>query len=354
MAKNTIIIADSDTNYIGPLELKFVEEFSDYADLEIITDPDFFQEFFSAPRSACALVVSEQFFNEGLLRHDIDKIYILATDQAQATQETKTGSTVRHIFKYSSTVEIANQVTYELPSAFKQDVIAGNTPQVILVYSMAGGVGTTVTALGIAANLTASHKRVVYIDAEHCHTFQGYLTDQLPAPSRLYSEIRADDDTLYQDVRPYFRNEGFEYLPPFEASLSALNIGFAFYESLVRQLKQSQDYDFIIVDTDSTLNEEKMGLFSLADRIVTVLTQDTATMFKTRILMNNIALNNNEKNTFVCNKYRPERANRALAEGVAEPLTISEYIEYVEGMGSLGVSQLTNVKGFQKIAFLLM
>ena len=52
MAKPRIIIADTDLNYIIPLQLKFVEEFFDLIDLELITDQDYFSKLFSMSQKA--------------------------------------------------------------------------------------------------------------------------------------------------------------------------------------------------------------------------------------------------------------------------------------------------------------
>ena len=58
MKRPRIIIADTDSNYIVPLQLKFAEEFFDKVDLEIITDPAYFSELFSVPQTADILIVS--------------------------------------------------------------------------------------------------------------------------------------------------------------------------------------------------------------------------------------------------------------------------------------------------------
>lgn len=50
MKRPRIIIADTDSNYIVPLQLKFAEEFFDKVDLEIITDPAYFSELFRRRR----------------------------------------------------------------------------------------------------------------------------------------------------------------------------------------------------------------------------------------------------------------------------------------------------------------
>lgn len=45
MAKPRIIVADTDINYIIPLQLKFVEVFFEKVDLEIITDKEYLCSF---------------------------------------------------------------------------------------------------------------------------------------------------------------------------------------------------------------------------------------------------------------------------------------------------------------------
>ena len=49
MAKPRIIIADTDINYIIPLQAKFAEEFPDETELEIITDQSYFEQLFASP-----------------------------------------------------------------------------------------------------------------------------------------------------------------------------------------------------------------------------------------------------------------------------------------------------------------
>lgn len=48
MARPRIIIADTDVNYILSLQLKFVEEFFEKIDLEIITDRNYFEKCLKA------------------------------------------------------------------------------------------------------------------------------------------------------------------------------------------------------------------------------------------------------------------------------------------------------------------
>ena len=64
MSRPRIIIADTDVNYIQSLQLKFIEEFFEKIDLEIITEREYFDELFSVPQKAEILVVSEDLYEK--------------------------------------------------------------------------------------------------------------------------------------------------------------------------------------------------------------------------------------------------------------------------------------------------
>ena len=47
MEKPKIVIVEQDFNYIVPLQLKFIIEYYDQIDLEVITDENYFNQKFS-------------------------------------------------------------------------------------------------------------------------------------------------------------------------------------------------------------------------------------------------------------------------------------------------------------------
>lgn len=155
MAKSRIIIADTDINYILPLQLKFAEDYFEQVDLEIITDRDYFAALFATPQKADILVVSETLYDVSLLRHDIGSIFLM-------TERFDSGKTaelrVNQIYKYTSIKEIFNEITGKSPVVTAGGKGAGQT-QVILVYSAGGGTGKTTVSMGIAAALTQNYKK---------------------------------------------------------------------------------------------------------------------------------------------------------------------------------------------------
>ena len=77
MSKPRIIIADTDISYIIPLQQKFIEEYFEKIDLEIISDPSYYELFFSSPQKADVLIVSEELYSTKLQRHNIGNIFLM-------------------------------------------------------------------------------------------------------------------------------------------------------------------------------------------------------------------------------------------------------------------------------------
>jgi cellulose biosynthesis protein BcsQ len=357
MSRPTAVIADADIHYLAPLELQFVKELHEYVDIEVISDAAYFDAYFSVPRALSLLIVGERFFHSGLFRHNIDRIFVLTEEPVHADAGigyADSGREAKKIFKYTSTLDIFNEIIYHMGDRFGPSDSFSKDTQVILFFSAAGGAGKTVTAIGTAACLAANRKRVIYIDAEHIHTFHGYLSDKTFVSNDVYAEMRPGNDGMYRNIKRSVRTDTFDYLPPFCASLASLNIKFAVYAVLIEQIKASKDYDYVIVDMDSTLGPEKVALFGLADKIVILLNQDRQSVFKTAMLMNSISVNDNDKNVLVCNRYREDAENFIFASEMTKHLNVSEYMEDIEDMDSVSTGNFPGIKGFQKLAYLMM
>ena len=174
MAKQAIILADTDEKFIASLELKFVEELNENLNLEIITDENYFNEYFSQQQNAFVLVVSEDLYTSELKRHNINKIFVLTESvDDNGTEDLE----IEKIFKYSSPKEIYKHVVAQ--SNIDSGTNAEKETVVALVYSASGGVGKSTIALGISEAMAKTFNKVLYINAERINSFQHYLTNRL-------------------------------------------------------------------------------------------------------------------------------------------------------------------------------
>lgn len=352
MAKPRIIIADTDTDYIIPLEAKFAEEFSDGADLEIITDRSYFEVLFSTPQKADILIVSDALYNGVLRRHEIGKIFIMMENYEEAVTDELS---LNRLFKYTSIREIFNEIVGRSGALLNVGQRVKKECQIVLVCSAQGGVGKTSVSMGLAGCLARNYKRVLYINAERLQTFQCRMKDKgvISAPD-VYLRLSEPKPSVYQEIRHVVRKEAFFYLPPFKAPLMALGMKYSVYEKIALSAKKEQEFDFIIIDADSVFDEDKARLFGIADKIVIVTKQTKDSVYATDVLVSNINGIGSDKYLFVCNDFRSDQPNALTTPETGGRFQVSEYIDHFQPEERLTPDMLAHEAGVQKAAFLIM
>ena len=352
MAKPRIIIADTDISYIIPLQLKFVEDFFEKVDLEIVTDNKFFETLFSTPQRADILIVSEELYSLAIQRHNISHIFVM---NEQYEEEQTADLNVNHIFKYTSIKEIFNEITGKSADVLKIEKNGKQETQVVLFYSASGGTGKTTVAMGVSASLTKNYKRVLYVNAARLQVFQHMLENHSAiTASDVYGKLAAANDNIYSDIKHVIRKELFSYLPPFKAALMSLGLNYSVYEKIIVSAKKSGDYDFIIVDADVSFDEDKAALLNVADKVVMVTKQTFAAVLATNILVSNINGASAEKYIFICNDFNKEEDNALISPKLSLKFTVNDYIEHFTHYDQMKCSDLASDSGIQKTSFLVM
>lgn len=352
MAKPRIIIADTDISYIIPLQLKFVEDFFEKVDLEIVTDNEYFETLFSTPQRADILIVSEKLYSQAMQRHNISHIFVM---NEQYEEEQTADLNINHIFKYTSIKEIFNEITGKSADVLKIEKNGKQETQVVLFYSASGGTGKTTVAMGVSASLTKNYKRVLYINAARLQVFHHMLENHSAITAAdIYAKLAAANDNIYSDIKHVIRKELFSYLPPFKAALMSLGLNYSVFEKIIVSAKKSGDYDFIIVDADVSFDEDKAALLNIADKVVVVTNQTFASVLATNILVSNINGASAEKYIFVCNDFNKEEDNALISPKLSLKFTVNDYIEHIAHYDQMKCSDLASDSGIQKTAFLVM
>lgn len=348
--KERIILADTDINYIISIQQKFAEELFEQADIEVITDQDYFQSLFSTPQQASVLIVSEDLYNNDLQRHNISHIFLMSEkDDNDDNQDLSTTT----LYKYTSVKEIYNVVIGKSLIQPKALTAKNKQTQIVLVYSANGGVGKTTVAMGISACLSKSYKRVLYLNASRLQTFPSLIENHTPIPTDAAVNVKNAEDDIYLNMKYVIRKEAFAYLPPFKLALMSLDIAYKVYRDLALAAKQSNDYDFIIVDADCTFDEEKAELLNIADKVILVCEQTRYSVSSMNHLIANINKNGSDKYIFVCNKFDKNKEN-ALVSHDKVNFTISEYIEQFNDYEKITMEQLAKENSLQKLAYLMI
>ena len=259
------------------------------------------------------------------------------------------------IFKYSSIKEIFNLIIGKSGDIFTKRVSEDKDARIILVTSIVGGVGKTTLAMGVAANLAANYKKVLYIDAEALQTFQFKLQNPEPITDHgVYNHMLSQQTGFYRAIKNYIRKETFDYVPPFRAAISSLGINTSVYANIALEAKRSGDYDYIVVDTDSTFDDNKLTMLDVADGVFVVTTQDKSSIDATDLLVRNINGVNSDKYTFVCNEYQANRENALLSAQSQYSFSISEYISKIDLPNVMSIEAMPQNNEIKKISFLIM
>ena len=351
MVKPRIIIADTDSSYVVPLQAKFVYEFFNKITIEVIDSKTYFEELFSTPQSVDVLIVSENLYDLSLKKHDIAHVFVM-------TELNEAGNTadisVNRLFKYSSVKEVYNEIVGKSADSLNLVETKAET-QVVMFYSASGGTGKTTVAMGVSASLTNSYKKVLYINASHMHTFQHMMTNKVAvSDTDVYTELMRQDIDIYQKIKHVIRQENFFYLPPFRTSLLSLGLPYSVYHAIADSARRSGDYDYIIVDADTVFDEQNAALMSLADRVILVCDQSRASVCATNELVTNINGIRNDKYVFVCNRFDKDNDNAMVSKELKMDYSVSGYIEKVHHYDRLSAVDIDKIPGIQKVALLLI
>ncbi len=352
MPKPRVMIADEDASFITALQFKFVKEFFNKIELEIITERAYFEELFSRPQSAEILIVSDELYDSSLQRHNIAHVFVMAEQVDEGgTQDL----TVDKLLKYTNVKEIFHHIMGKSAETLKIERANREEAQMILVTSANGGAGKTIIAMGISACLSKNYKRVLYINASRLQCFQHMLDNCAPLSSpEVYAKLANPTERIYEELKHTIRKEVFSYLPAFKASLMSVGLKYSVYGKIALSAKKSGDYDFIVIDAESSFDEEKTRLLDLADKVIVVTGQSVGAVEAANLLAANINGTNTDKYIFVCNMFDKEKMNALIMPSVNLKFSVNDYIEQVDGDLLNSAEVLPGINGIQKISFLVL
>lgn len=351
MGKPVLVIAETDESYLSPLEMKIAFSLSDTVAIEILSEESAFEAFFSQPRTIDILVIDEKLYSSDLYCQSIKKTFILVEELEDVQDEDYSQKSEVRLFKYSNLNALYGMI---VPTEWGGRAGTAKKGQLLPVISSVGGAGCTSVAVGIAAYLAQNYKKVLYLNSQSMQTFQYYLSNQSKLLRNAMTDIRKANQS-YADIKKWFLHDHFDFLPSLETTRHNLGITTEHYSSLAKAAKMSQDYDYVIIDVGTELENGTVELVEEAEKVIVVTRQDAYSAYKTNALAEFFNIGDGEKFLFLCNGYEQDKKNAfsVSARGkINSRIVISEYVEWEDGLS--GLAQLTQLKGIQKIGVALL
>ena len=352
MSRPRVIIADTDEQYIIPFLFKFINEFFEQIDFEIITDREYFSELFMRPQKAAVLIISDSMYQPDLKKHNISKVFIL-TEQYE--ENNTSDLDVVRIFKYTSIKTVFGEIIGKCAEILDVVNSGKKDTQIIMVTSANGGTGKTTVAIGLSAALAQNYKRVLYVNATNLQSFSHMLDNSVMiSEPEVYVKLSEASDSIYYDIKHVVNREVFDYLPPFKAVLLSLGLSSSIFCKIVTSVQRSRDYDYIIVDSEAGLSEDKAELMELANKVIFITNQSVASVHATNLLVSNINGIHSEKYCFLCNNSKLHKEQSSLCEKMTLKYSECDCVKYIDGIEDMSVEELCQQETIAKLAYLVM
>ena len=347
MRRPRVIAADTKEEYIRTLISGLAGAFYEKIDLEVITDEDYFAELFKEPQTADVLLVSEDLYTDTLKRHNIGKIFLLT--------ETSNGvlpAGVKRLEKYAGIREITETMIREYPLL---DFGKGERKTtVIAVTSASGGTGKTTVALGIAACLSAKGREVLYIATDGLQGFRAFLDAEDTLPEKDVYEALMNGGEPYKSVKHCIKKDVFHYLPPLKTPAILMGLERDVLVKVAQGAAGSRDYDFVIVDTDSAFDENKLKDLSAADSVIFVTKQDRRSQIALEMMLSHLNTKDMGRIAVITNDHRSSGEDGTDAVSFFGGCEMEGLVEHAEGYDRMRISDLPEIPGMRRAAYLFL
>lgn len=345
-----IVFVDVEEDYLMMLVMKFIESLGDKVDIVMITELDYLEKYLSEPHELNLLIIKDSLYDKRFERFMINHTFFL-TEKEEIIDGTENSN--KMIYKYSSIDHIFTKIA-SLSGLDKLDQKNARTTQLIMLYSPIGGSGKTYTSIGIARALGALNKKVLYLNTESVQDFNYYLKDQSYATREFEQALIRRSESMMEQFRDTIRRDTFDYLPPFEQSIIALNINKDSYQYLIQKIQELGIYDYIILETSSEFTYDNVTYMGLANKVLIVANQDVLSVYKLERFLSNIDYAQQDKFKIICNRYSNQEENYLVNRKQECRYEVLEYIRKEEKQSLNQTLDKYVDGGFQRIAYYLI
>lgn len=252
-----------------------------------------------------------------MLSADIDLKRVGMTVLLSETSNNSLAHQFKSINKFQPADKLINQLLELLSEESPDFPLAYNEQQsgtrIILFYSPAGGVGTTVTCISAAMMTAKLGKGVLYLNLENLPSQQLILPTQgALTSSRLYYAIKKKSNNLslkLETIKLVDIDTGLHYLAPPDSMLDLEELNLEDLHQLILALRLSKAYEYVFIDISSHFNYKSKYLMETCDLVTLITSNSKASQTKALLLerelrSNKLAQEVTKKLTVILNQYQ--------------------------------------------------
>ncbi|TQR44191.1 ParA family protein [Paenibacillus popilliae] len=335
MEKLSLVIGSSEQDYLEML-ISYVRqsEFVSSISIKAFSNKEHLISYLNKPSLTHITLVEPDFIDEAEIRESWGMLIFLTNSQFSKQSEAYPS-----VFKYQpihlliSTVKTLYLEQHEVIA--EQSVGNGNA-KVISFYSMVGGTGKTTAALNLSRELSLAGMKVMYINLEDISSLPVWFNTK---PGHGFAEIlyyvKSNKKQVIAKVNQHKKTDidsGLVYIEPITNHSEIEDITREDVISLIEVIVQSMDYDYVVLDCETSFHERIMGALECSHHILCFVLDDIQCIYKTEIGLSYMEASDPNKYShifskmhFILNKYTGTVSN----EINFTDLGIEGYLPYV-------------------------
>lgn len=283
MKKLQLIIADTDSLYLRSFgEYILSSKLNQKFDIKLFSNSDSLKQYIESEQPIDIILIQPNLFDrEQFLEYKGIVLFLLEDESAQNKDR-------KGVFKYKP----LNQLLSSTLSAYYEHHasltgIAGNAgkTKVVSVYSPAGGTGKTTFAASIGRQLAQKGNKVFYLNFELFNSTSLYFHSNEDSPSlQILYYLKAKPSQLLSKIealKKYDSDSNIDYfdIPPCPDEMIAIKKEDV--KILIQALIETGQYDYILIDLDSSVHEFTLAAFEESHQIMWLLNNDVQSFYKT-------------------------------------------------------------------------
>lgn len=190
--------------------------------------------------------------------------------------------------------------------------------KIIVVYSPKGGTGATTLTANLAVALRSSKSSVAVADGRLQFGDLSFFFNEQGRNNILDLAPRVDelDPEIISEVMIVHEDTGIHILAAPPRPEQAENVSGNEFSRVIRYLKTM--YKYILVDTDSSLNDITLSILDVADLIVLVTSQDIPSIKNVRLFLDLIDALGIDRNRLIMTMNRFDKRRSITPERVSD------------------------------------
>ncbi|WP_054950900.1 AAA family ATPase [Numidum massiliense] len=341
MKKLSLVMADTDVSYVE-LVSGFVRASDDGMrfDLKSFSTKERLNEYLQSNSRLDILLVSPELLPDDLSAYEIGLTILLEDERlSQRVDE------IPYIFKYQPLNQLRSRLLSLYYERFGKEMTffgGEKRTSIVTVYAATGGAGKSTLALNMCKQWALQGKNVFYLNLELFNSTPLWFETEArkSSPQILYYVKMAEREQIVSKIETLKRHDPYIKIDYFDFSMSAeemADLSEDEVELLISGLIETENYDFVVVDVDSSADGRVRAALRCADRVVWVLDNNVFSFAKTAYLLqkeDGLSRNeiDSEKIVFALNRYTGTIASELLKFR----FKIDGYLPFVPEWQSIG------------------